>query len=102
MEVKMTGFNNIPEDPDTRILKEDEIKIDTIAAFHQHWGWEGIVAESIIFHEEGVADFSDEELFEKIKANCTIHKDSRFTIKRNTSGYTFINFNFQDFEDLLL
>ena len=87
-------FKNIPTDPDTRIIRQKEVKIDTIPALIQKWAWEGIVAESAIFQDEDVNDINNEELFQKIIDNYDVGPDHRYTITRNSDGYTFVNFNF--------
>lgn len=88
-------FQNVPVDPDTKILHQKEITIDTLPVLIQAWAWEGIVAESAIFRAEDVRGFSDEEHFRKIVENYDVGSDHRHTITRDSDGYTFVNFNFQ-------
>ena len=95
MEEATMIFQNVPVDPDTRILHQKEITIDTLPVLIQAWAWEGIVAESAIFRAEDVRGFSDEELFQKIVDNLDFGPDHRHTITRDSDGYTFVNFNFQ-------
>ncbi len=89
-------FKDVPVDEGTKIIQEHEIRIGHLSALIQQWVWEGIVAESVIFHAKEVFDLSDEELFEMVKVNYTVGADQRYTVKRAADGYTFVNFNFKD------
>jgi hypothetical protein len=97
----MEKFSNVPVEPDTTIVSEAEVVLGEIPALHQQWTWEGLIAESFIFISEDVSHLNDEKLFELVKENYVIGEDERHTVKRSQSGYTFVNFNFKDFEDLL-
>ena len=94
---KYPNFPNVPVEEDTRILHQKEIEIENIPVLIQKWAWEGIVAESVIFHNKEVVKFSDEELFQKIADNYDVGPDKRYTVKRNDDGYAFVNFNFITF-----
>lgn len=88
------NFLDIPNDPDTRIIRQKQVMIENIPALIQKWAWEGIVAESAIFLDEDVDGITDEELFNKIIDNYDVGPDRRHTVTRNSGGYTFVNFNF--------
>ena len=88
-------FENVPVDPDTRILHHKEIMIDSLPVLIQAWAWEGIAAESAIFRADDVRGFSDEDLFQKVVDNYGVGSDQRHTITRDSDGYTFVNFNFE-------
>ena len=89
----MNDIKNVPVEPDTRIIQQKEIKVGAIPSLYQHWSWEGIIAESIIFHDKDVQSLSDEELFQMISFHAD--PDGQYTVSRSCSGYTFINFNFR-------
>ena len=94
----MNDFKSVPVELDTKITREQEIHIVNVQALHQEWSWDGIAAESIIFHADDVKHFCDEELFEKVKEysiqkHATMYNES-YTVKRDSSGFTFVNFNF--------
>lgn len=91
----MTKFPNVPTDEDTKIVRQKETEIDNIPAMIQKWVWDGIVAESVIFHDKDVSSTSDDELFQKIIENYTVGPDRRHTVTRDADGYTFVNFNFE-------
>ena len=101
----MNDFKLVPVELDTTITSEQEIQVVNLPALHQNWNWDGIVAESIIFHAEDVKDLTDEVLFEKVKLYCfqkdTVTLTEQHTIKRDSSGFTFVNFNFLTADDLL-
>ncbi len=37
-----------------------------------------------------------------VETNCIVGEDVRYTVSRSESGYTFVNYNFEDMEDLML
>lgn len=97
----MKNLKDVPDDPDTTIINQQEVVVNNLPALHQQWSWEGIVAESVIFHADDVEHLEDAALFEMVRIHCNIDPDKRYTIKRSSSGYTFVNFNFEYSEDLL-
>jgi len=86
-------FNNVPVEPDTRIIQQREIEIEGVPALHQTWSWDGLIGESIIFHSDDVEGFTDDEIFELI--NDHTDPEGKYTVSRSDSGYTFVNFNFR-------
>lgn len=88
-------FNDIPNDPDTHILIEQEGVLDDFQVLYQAWVFDGIRAESIIFHAEDVKELSDEDLIAQVKESPLVKPDSEFTISRKQPKYTFVNFNFE-------
>ncbi len=89
----MKQFENVPVEPDTKIIHQKEIEINNIPSLYQQWSWDGLIAESIIFHDQDVEDLSDDDLFELVSDHAD--PDGKFTVSRSSSGYTFINFNFR-------
>lgn len=92
-------FANVPEDSGTQIILETEVKFGEFDVLFQHWIWDGIEAESIIFVASDVAHLSDDELLGQVEDSAINTVKSGLTIKRNTHGYTFINLNFKAIED---
>lgn len=90
----MARFNNIPIEEDTRVLSRKDVMFGSFEAVLERWSWEGIRAESLILRDGDVAALTDEQLEEALRASPFIQSDSRVTITRGRSGYTFINFNF--------
>ena len=88
-------FETVPVEEETRILYELEIPFDKYHVLHQKWFWDGIIAESIIFASEDVADIKDDELEKIVRASPLVNRDSKFTLERSESGFTFVNFNFE-------
>lgn len=89
----MNDFKNVPVEPDTRIIRQKEIEIGDTPALYQHWSWDGLIAESIIFYDQAVEDLSDDNLFDLISDHAD--PDGQYTVTRSSSGFTFINFNFR-------
>ena len=88
-------FNKVPVEDDTVILFQTESKLGKYDILYQKWFWDGITAESIIFADEDVDDLDEEEIIKEVKASPLLKKDSKITLKRSGTGYTFVNFNFE-------
>ncbi len=88
-------FNNVANDPDTNIILQKLASIDEYEVLYQAWNWQGIMAESIIFASDDIKDLTDEQLEDMIRPLPLLEKDTKITIKRVDSGYTFVNFNFK-------
>jgi len=87
----MSLFSNVPVEDDTTILSQHNIKID---ALYQKWFWGGVKTESLIFIASAVDALNDSALESLAKQSKLPTNDSSFTFKRNSNGFTFINFNF--------
>ena len=87
-------FKNVPVEEDTTILVEQEAKLGEYDIIYQKWFWDGITAESFIFANEDVTDLNDEEIQKEVKSSPLLETDTKITICRSESGYTFVNFNF--------
>ncbi len=90
----MNIFNNVPVEEDTRILSRKNIKVDNLDALYEKWFWEGVKAESLIFIASDVSELSDAELELLVQQSTLPSTDSSFTFKRDSKGFTFVNFNF--------
>lgn len=87
-------FKDLPVDADTTILANVEAKIDTYDVIYQKWRWDGILAESIIFHNDDVATLTEEQIKkEVILCPGLVTEGSQLTFKRGDT-FTFVNFNF--------
>jgi hypothetical protein len=62
---------------------------------HQKWYWDGIIAESIIFANEDIVGITDAEIETIVRLSPLVKADSKITLKRSKSGFTFVNFNFE-------
>lgn len=91
-EHDLSSFLDVPVEKDTRLINVTSVKIEGIDARYESWTWEGIAAESLIFHNEAVEHLSDEELGLLVERNMVI-KDHAKTIKREAK-YILVNFNF--------
>jgi hypothetical protein len=100
-EEKLMGskFANIPVDEDTIIIYQQEALLGNYSVLYQKWRWEYVVAESLIFANEDIADLSDEALTKEVKESPMMNKqNSRVTLKKTDDGFTFVNFNFEVLE----
>ncbi|WP_026449580.1 hypothetical protein [Aequorivita capsosiphonis] len=87
-------FKNVPVEDDTQIIASLEVKIDTYDVIYQKWNWDGIYAESIIFHNDDVAQLTKDQIINEVE-RCPglIKEGSQITFKK-LDTYTFVNFNF--------
>ena len=72
------------------------IEVRGMKALHQKWIWEGIIGESLIFLDNDVNEKSDEDLIAVAHESGLMQEDNKATIARNSSGYTFVNMNFEN------
>jgi hypothetical protein len=91
-ENDLSGFSDVSVEEDTRIINMTNVKIEGIEARYESWVWDGILGESLIFHNEAVEHLSDQEL-ELLIEKIIVIEDPRRNVKR-MDKYTFVNFNF--------
>ncbi|HWL29185.1 MAG TPA: hypothetical protein VNQ97_09785 [Burkholderiaceae bacterium] len=89
-------FDAVPLDDETFILAQNEIVVGGYDALHQVWKWEGIRAESLIFLTADVAALQEEDLKQLLVSEAQAAPGSAITVSHSDSGYTFLNFNFQE------
>ena len=87
-------FANVPLEEDTKVSKNTQLEIKGLPALHQQWTWEGISAESLIFHAKDVGHLDDEGLIKFAGTTGFLLNKSDCTISRDRDGYTLVNFNF--------
>ncbi len=92
----MGKFENVPLDEGTIIKNSKVIEVGEFEALHQRWVWEGVVAESLIFVGTDVQELTDEGLVALANNSGLIQGESRTTITRESSGFTFLNMNFEN------
>lgn len=90
----MNSFENVPVENDTIVIFSEKIAIGFFIVLFQKWSWDGIDGESIIFTSYDALRYTDEELFILTQLSLLVEKHSDMTLKRDVSGYTFVNFNF--------
>lgn len=92
----MTGkFDSVPVEKDTKIILSQQMMFGEYEILYQKWFWDGIYGESIIFLSEDISTVSDEELETIIKSSPIVKSDSKITMSRLKTDYTFVNFNFE-------
>ena len=92
----MNNFINVPKEKDTRIIEQEEIIINDIPALKQHWSWDGIIADSLIFNSNDVEHLSDDNSLQSfINEHSDVKVMGSVTFKRNSNGYCFVNYNFE-------
>lgn len=87
-------FQNVPIEPDTRVLSRKPYTIGGYETLHERWSWDGVKGETLVFVSSEVSGLGDGELRELVTKSELFNADSQVTIKRSDSGYTFVNFNF--------
>ena len=88
-------FDSVPVEEDTRIRYRKEVRLGKFDVLYEKWSWEGILGESIIFTNDDVSGFTDEEIEMEVRKSPLVKNGSEMKIKRSDSGFTFVNFNFE-------
>jgi hypothetical protein len=88
-------FYNVPADPDTTIIFQQECKLGEYDVLYQKWYWDGVTAESVIFADEDVAGLADVELQAELKQSSLLKEGAGITMSRHNNGFVFLNFNFE-------
>ncbi len=88
-----SNINEIPVDPHTHILFQQQGVFDDIPACYQAWQHDGIRGESIIFHKKDLKHRKDIDLIKKVQASKLVQSTSQITLSRNPPEFLFINFN---------
>ena len=91
----MKKWEHVPEDEDTVILDQQTTNIEGIEVLYQKWFFEGIKAESLIFHTKDVSSLDEGRLTELAMKSDFFRKGSDITISTGDHGFTFVNFNFE-------
>lgn len=88
-------FENVSVEDDTRILSRREAKLGIYDVLYEQWEWDGIYAESFLFVNDDIAKLDDAQLEHLVRTSPIVKEGSGMTIQRSTTGFTFVNFNFQ-------
>ena len=93
-------FENIQVEAGTIILFERMHQIGEFEVLYQIWQQGIYMADSIIFSNEDVDGLTEEEIIDMVKNDAVFKAGlgSSVTFVRTKSGYTFVNFNFQENE----
>ena len=88
-------FESVPIDEDTVIMFQQEAKLGEYDVLYQKWHWDGITAESFIFASEDIVSIDDHEVEVEVRMSPLLKADSKITLTRSETGFTFVNFNFE-------
>jgi hypothetical protein len=88
-------FESVPVDKGTQIIFQVEAELGEYEVLYQKWYWDGVTAESIIFSSKDVSNLNNNEIETEVRESPLVKEDSKITIKRSESGFTFVNFNFE-------
>ena len=93
-------FENLQVEADTVILFERMHQIGEFEVLYQIWQQGIYMADSIIFSNEDVDGLTEEDIIDMVKNDAVFKAGlgSSVTFVRSKSGYTFVNFNFQEDE----
>lgn len=89
---------NVPVEEDTLILFEKMHKINGIDVLFQIWRRDIFLADSIIFLDEDVTGILQEDIVKMVRKDTVCKKGSKLTFSQKGNGYTFVNFNFEEYE----
>jgi hypothetical protein len=88
-------FKNIPIEPDTKILFQNETNLCGYPVRYEIWSWDGYRAESFIFSNDDVSGQSDKEIDKLVIESGLIHEELGITLNRSDSKFVFVCFNFE-------
>lgn len=91
-------FSGVTVENDTVILFRGQVKFGDFDVLYEKWSRNEIIAESLIFISEDVAEMTDAALEKEVRTSPLVNSNSELTLERIDSGYTFVNFNFR-FDD---
>ncbi len=93
-------FENLQVEADTVILFKRMHQIGEFEVLYQIWQQGIYMADSIIFSNEDVDGLTEEDIIDMVKNDAVFKAGlgSSVTFVRSKSGYTFVNFNFQEDE----
>lgn len=84
-------FRDVKIEADTKIIKEDYIKVGSYDAKLERWSWEGIYGSSLIFLKNDVKNIKHQDLLKLISDQLPIACNSKF---KESSNYLFLSFDF--------
>jgi len=93
-------FNDVPIDPDTRVLMRRIVDIssafgsnDVISALHEWWVYDSIEGESLIIASDDVSGFGCDDILKMLQEKGMVPKQGKETAEAR-AGYVFVNFGF--------
>lgn len=91
----MSGrFDQVPKEPDITTIYQRETRLGCLDVLYRRWIWDGIQGESLVFRDEDVGEWSDDEIIQRVRSAPICRPDSDVLLKRSASGYTVASFNF--------
>jgi len=88
-------FTNVPVEEGTKIILRQEASLGKYSVLFEHWIWDGVTAQSVIFVEDELGACPDYEVEDLIRSSTLLkNKESEVTIK-HSKGFVFVNFNFE-------
>lgn len=93
--LKADKFDNVPVEDDTKILFSTPAHFGDYDVLYQKWSFSGLIAESLIFVTDDIANITMNELENEIRNSAMVtDSEKEITISSGKSEYTFFNFNF--------
>ena len=91
----MSKFDNVGNDPDTKILFQTPAHFGEYDVLYQKWSFTGLIGESLIFLSKDIKNITMAELENDIRHSPMVKDSSKeITTSSGKSEYTFFNFNF--------
>lgn len=95
----MSKFENVGNDPDTKILFSTPTTYGDYDVLYQKWKFDGITAESLIFLTDDIKDITKSYLMNDIGKSPLVNDSSKEITTSDKDQFTFFNFNFVIGED---
>ena len=88
-------FYAISPEEDPTVTYRHVAKFGDYEVLYEKWTCDDVTAESVIFDNNDVEDFSDDEIKNIVISASLVESYSGVTINRLESGYTIANFNYK-------
>ena len=93
----MSKFDQVGVEEDTTIILTKEMQFDGIDCRFEHWTFDGIIGQTLIFVTDEIADKDTDDIVADLRQSGLIKEGSVTT--KESNGYTLLNFNFEVAED---
>jgi len=86
-------FDAVSPEDDPTVVYRHVATFGDMEVLYEKWGHGEVTAESVIFDNDDIEGFSDDEIKGIVISSSLVEAYSNVTIKRYETGYTIANFN---------
>lgn len=90
-----TNFDHVPVEAATTIHDRRHLVLERFDVQWQSWAWEGVAGETAVFIEAQLGNTDTKALQALVRRSEQLAASGPTTVTRQSTGYAFVNFNFQ-------